>query len=131
MSESLASLNSWLMSTGSRPATFGVVLLWAERPELRHSRPSIVARERQIAAPFQTFAGNTRVNYSDDRRRPHAGHSEFMLVGQEGTVLRPSLSGGHRLSPDPRTFKAGVKALDIFLAIVIPYLSVYSRMEQQ
>ena len=55
-----------------------------------------------------------------------------MLVGQERTVLGPSRSGGHRLSPDPTlTFKAGVKALDIFLEIVTPYLSVYSRMEQQ
>ena len=28
-----------------------------ERPELRHCRPSIAARERQVTAPFQTFSG--------------------------------------------------------------------------
>ena len=58
-----------------------------------HSRPSIAARERQVAAPFQTFAGNTRVNYLDDRCRPHASHKEFMLVGQEGTESRRLVAG--------------------------------------
>ena len=36
---------------------------------------------------------NTWIIYLDDRCRPHARHSEFMLVGQEGTETGHSMTG--------------------------------------